>query len=552
MKNDWITKKPYFPHLIWALWAFFYAMAFPTYNISFLIWFVFAPVFAFSYQKSIADAARYGFFYSFFFLGLAFFWLYGFWAPAVFLVIPIYAVYYGFFFMLTALVGKQFPKLRWLIVPMLWVSMEYFRGIGFHGFLWNMIGDTQWAHPLLIQSADIFGVWGVSFLILLGNAVIAELILVNLEKPSVRSNLEKQNMIRVCVFLGIFLLNLIYGAVRIHQFEKIEALAPKEKLALIQPNIGPHDAWFEKLWEHYDVIWKLSTEAASKGPDMIVWSETMVRNLVWGPLKTYPPDVEVNKFNLRCLSIAKETGIPVLFTCPDQIGKTNYNAAFYLDPATAYLLPYTNEYGIQTWIKNPATVQSNSKIHLVPFGEWMPVYDELPIVKDIMKIEGAGAFRPSENKEVIHTRKGAFRVLVCYEDIYAELARQFIPKGLNYFVNVTDDAWAYKQGFSHPMWQHLAGATLTAVSVRRPIARAVNSGVTGIIHSEGSFEGDIGDYVPGFYVGDMPLVPENVVSFYSKWGHVFPFVLLLISAAAVIFSVVCGLKENKRSMGENV
>jgi apolipoprotein N-acyltransferase len=162
----------------------------------------------------------------------------------------------------------------------------------------------------------------------------------------------------------------------------------------------------------------------------------------------------------------------------------------------------------------------------------------VPILKKIMEIEGAGSFVPSTNWNVIKGRKAKFRVLVCYEDVFPDLARKFIPKGLNYFVNVTDDGWAYQLGFTHPMYQHTALATITAVSVRRPIARAANSGVTGIILPDGKLIGNIGTYNRGFFVGEIPLIDEKITTFYVKIGYIFPYIIFVFYVIIYLFALL--------------
>ncbi len=505
-------------NVLWLLWAFFYAFAYPTYNLSFTVWFIFIPVLAFAYLRPVYLTVAYSFFYGILFFSLTFFWIYGFWFPSLFLIIPLYAVYYAFFFMCIALIGKKLKKWRYLLVPMIWVSSELLRSAGFHGLIWNFLGDSQWKYSVLIQSADLFGVWGISFLILLANSVIADVFCALFEKGSV-SKAFKKNAVKIGVFSGLFILNLIYGLIQYRSYQYLSHISPKEKLALIQPNSPSRDPdYWRDRWKNYGIMWKLNAEAAIQNPDMIVWSETMVKHYVWYYLNKLSPDEEVNILNLRYVRMPGEFNIPILFTSPDQVNEKNYNTADYLDPAAN-------------------TRQRNAKIHLVPFGEWMPVYDKLPIVKDIMNIEGAGSYTPSTNYNVIQGRKSRFRVLICYEDLYAQLARKFIRKRVNYFINSTNDGWAYLEGFRHPMWQHLAGATLTAISVRRPIARAANTGVTGIIDVTGGFSGNIGDYQRGLYVGDVPLINDNIETIYVKFGFLFPYLLSLISFGAFSYVV---------------
>ena len=520
-------KQLLIDNCVWFAWSVLYALCFPTFNLSFAIWFVFAPALAFAYVRPIGQTVRYAFFYSIPSLFLAFVWLYGFWGPALLFVIPIYSVYYAFFFFCIAVVAKKMEGLRWLIVPAIWVSGELLRSLGFHGFMWNMIGDSQWRFLPVIQSADIFGVWGLSFLILLVNSVLAELLVSFLKKGDVRSLLTRGNIIKTSCAAALVLLNLVYGFIQLDRYEKVSAQSPKEKLALIQPNIGSHEPWWKNRWQHYATIWQLNAEAAVKNPDMIVWSETMVRNYVWYYLLNYSPEEEVNVFNIRFVKMPSEFGVPILFTSPTFVNGKNYNSGEYLDPLTN-------------------VVQNNSKIHLVPFGEWMPFYDLIPPFKKIMDSQGAGSYTPSTNLSVIKGRKSKFRVLVCYEDVFAVLARKFVKKGVNYFINTTNDGWAYLLGLPHPMFQHLAGAVMTAVTVRRPIARAANTGVTGIIDLTGSFQGDIGSYGKGVYVGDISVIDEKIESLYVKFGFIFPYLLSLVTLAAFVYSVFFGDKSGEK------
>lgn len=509
--KKWFGSQTVRDNIVWLCWSVLYAFSYPTYNCSFFIWFCFVPVFLFASVRPAYLTFRYSFLYSLLFFFLAYFWLYGFWLPGLFLVLPLLSAFQAFFFYAIAIVSKKLPKYRWIIIPVFWISLELLRSTGFHGFQWNLIGDSQYKNLLFIQSADIFGVWGVSFLIILVNSVIADFIAVYLAHKDWKEMLKPSQLCKGIVLAALLVLNLTYGVVQLKRYQQVSADSKKERLALLQPNIGSHDAWWKWRWENYGIFWKLHAEAMLEKPDMIVWCETMVRNYIWYYLNNYSPAEEVNLFNIRFVHMPKEFGVPILVTSPASIdGKVNYNSADYIDPETN-------------------VIQNNSKIHLVPFGEWMPGYDLIPYFKKVMDDEGAGSFTPSKNYDVIKGRKAKFRVLVCYEDVFASLARKFVKRGVNYFVNVTNDGWAYKLGMPHPMWQHLAGATLNAVTVRRPIARAANTGVTGIIDLTGSFKGITGDYQRGFYVGDVPIVDEKIWSGYVRYGYLFPYAMALLT-----------------------
>ncbi|MGC8770943.1 MAG: apolipoprotein N-acyltransferase [Brevinematia bacterium] len=504
--------------IIWIFWALLYGLSFPTYNFSFLIWFCFVPVIIFSYFESLRRVALYSFFSSFIFLILTLYWIYGFWTPAPFLMFTIYAFYYAFAFVSAAIIAKKFPKLRIFAFPLSFISMEILRSVGFHGFQWNILAHSQWNNILVIQMADLVGVHGVSFVIMLVNSIIAEIVISYFEHKNFYEVL-KLNKLPLFLLFFIVIFTLSYGFFSLKKYERIIKNSSIERVALLQPNTPSRAEWWSKRWQYYATFWKLHAEAMLKEPEFIIWCETMVKNYVWYYLGRYSLDEEVNKFNIRFVKMPEEFGVPILLTSPDTYdGKKNYNTADYLEPG-----------------RNG--VQRNEKIHLVPFGEWMPGYDSIPIVKKVMEIEGAGSFVPSTNFNVIQGRKSRFRVLVCYEDMFPSLAKIFIKKRVNYFINGTNDGWAYKLGFKHPMYQHLAGAILTSVSVRRPIARAANTGITCIIMPDGRITGDIGTYNTGFYVGNVPLIDENIETFYVKIGYLFPYLIFLFYVIIYIASI---------------
>jgi len=529
-KKFWSKGNLLVDNLVWLFWAVAFAMAFPTYNLSFTVWFAFIPVLVFACIRPVSTTVKYAFFYSMLHTFLSIFWIFGFWWGGLFFMAVIYALYYSLFFFAIAVVSKRLKELRWIITPMLWVGLELIRSVGYHAFEWNLVGHSQWNHPLLIQSADLLGVWGITFLVLLVNSVAAEVIVQTVEKKFFQKAIM-ENLSKIVTVALLVLANLVYGVIQLRHYDKVSADSPKERLALIQPNIDSHEDWWKKHWEIYGILWKLNAEAAVQHPDMIVWSETMVRNYVWYYLERWSPEEDVCRFNQRFVDMPAEFDTPIFFTSPTTPdGVHNYNTGEYLDP-------------------RGGPRQGNAKIHLVPFGEWMPVYDTWPLFKDVMKYYGAGAYTPSTNFEVIQGRNSRFRMLVCYEDAFAGLARIFIRKGVNYYINSTNDGWAEAFGFRHPLWQHLSCAVLTAVSVRRPIARAANTGYTGIVDLTGRYKGNVADYGRGVYVDDVSVIPEDIVTFYTDYGYMFPYAVFLIAFGAFLFAVFFRkeeLEEKKR------
>lgn len=501
-------QKRFLFHVVWFGWAIVYALCFPPFQLGYVAWFVFVPVLYLLYTQGISQMA-YAFGYSLLFLIANFFWLAGFWAPAIFVVPFLYAcVFMGMFFLI-AWMGEKYPRFRWLSTPVIWVGFELFRSVGFHGFPWNLLGHTQWHIPLVVQSADIWGVYGISFLVMLVNSLLVEWLLFAAEKGEWLSFVKKKPFF-VGLLGGIVLFVGGYGTFQLSHYDRYVKTLPHERVGLIQPNIGSREPWWENLYDYVALMWRLNAEAAIWKPDMIIWSETMIRHYIWYSLQTKPSNTWYNEINLRVLSWPYEMKTPMLITSPTIENGEDFNSADLVDP------------------ERPDYQPRNSKIHLAPFGEWMRGYDRIPFVKRLMEAEGAGAFTPSYERTLMRSRKGLFRVLICYEDVFGLLARFFVKLGAQFFVNTTNDGWAYQLGLNPAHWQHFAGSLLTAVSVRRPIARASNTGVTGIIHINGRWEGDVGDYQAGYYVGEIEIPPASLQTVYVRVGFLFPYIVFFV------------------------
>ncbi|URA09827.1 apolipoprotein N-acyltransferase [Thermospira aquatica] len=497
-----------FSHLVWLGWSVAFTLCFPPFHLGYIAWVVFVPVLVLLYTHFRAQLVV-AFWYSLLFFVLSLFWLSGFWAPAIVVVPFFYACILAVAFYLIGWMGHRYPRWRWLSTPVIWVGFELFRSVGFHGFPWNLLGHTQWHIPILVQTADLWGVYGLSFVIMLVNALLTEWVVYIKENGEIFSFfLEKRFFSGLLV--SIFVVVLGYGSIQLARYDRYAKMLPSEKIGMIQPNIGSRDPWWENLYDYIGLMWRLNAEAALQKPDMIIWSETMIRHYLWYYLETKPTNVWYNQINLRVLNWPYEMSVPMLITSPTWENGKDFNSADLIDP------------------EMPDYHGRNSKIHLAPFGEWMRGYDRIPFVKKIMEAEGAGFFAPSEERSLLRSRKGLFRVLICFEDVFGFLARFFVKMGAQFFVNTTNDGWAYQLGLNPAHWQHFAASLLTAVSVRRPIARAANTGVTGIIHINGRWEGNIGDYEAGYYVGRVEIPPASLQTSYVKVGYLFPYFVFFV------------------------
>jgi apolipoprotein N-acyltransferase len=206
------------------------------------------------------------------------------------------------------------------------------------------------------------------------------------------------------------------------------------------------------------------------------------------------------------LGIPRETGAFLLFGSPSyriENRKVNhYNSAYLLSPSGNIAGKY-------------------DKIHLVPFGEYVPF-------GEILKLgslgEGIGNFKAGGEVITLSMPRGRFGVLICFEIIFPDLCRRFVRNGANFLVTLTNDAWFGRTSAPH---QHLAIATFRAVENRVFIARAANTGISALIDPRGSIVGRSGLFTEEALSGTIRLATEK--TFYTRYGDVFAWICTVLS-----------------------
>ncbi len=336
-----------------------------------------------------------------------------------------------------------------LTLPVLWVALEFLRGFLLTGFPWAMLGYSQHAWLSMIQSADLFGVYGLSYLLILCNVVLGVSLLA-LRRKSVQTVPGKACLVTALLLL----LNFGYGQWCLQQ--DLDGRAETLQIALVQGNIPQDLKWRPDNQLHTVKTYRdLSLRADRSGAkDLIVWPEAA--------MPFYFQDGGQLAESVAKLPV--ETGSSLLFGSPAYhrgLGGLRYlNSAFLLSP-TAQILGRSD------------------KIHLVPFGEYVPLGGFLPFVNKL--VAGIGDYSPGEINP-LPIQGHHLGVLVCYEVIFPELAREYVRQGSDLLVNITNDAWI---GKSSAPWQHLAMARFRAIENRVWLARAANTGISAFVSPSG-------------------------------------------------------------------
>jgi len=462
-----IKRGQQFGYLLFS--AALLTLSFPKTSWSFLAWVAFIPLFkALEGQpgrKRLALGYTMGFFYS---LGV-FYWVthsmryYGHLSlPISISMLVLLALYLALFPAVFGLLWGLFPaggffSLIW--APALWVGLEYLRACLLTGFPWALVGYSQYRLLPLIQVAEYTGVYGLSFLILLINQALYQLF--------VKSGDHRPWSLKwgeAAAAGGLLVLVVAHGYAVLPENRKADDRSKQIKVSIIQGNIDQMVKWNPAHQEETITIYTdLSKESLSKlsaiRPEdktapLLIWPETAV------------PFYFLNEHRLtgRLFALSRETNAHLLFGSP-AVGQKNHRPHYY---NRAYLLSPSGQ------------VAYYDKVHLVPFGEYVPLKRFLPFVHRM--VESIGEFSTGPRPYGLDHPEGKIGILICFETIFPEISRALKRDGCRLLVNITNDAWF---GDTSAPYQHLSMLTLRAVENRVWIARAANTGFSALIDSSG-------------------------------------------------------------------
>ena len=286
---------------------------------------------------------------------------------------------------------------------------------------------------------------------------------------------------------------------------------PTLGVGLVQGNIDQSVKWDESFQkETLRIYERLSLRVAEKEAELIIWPETATP-FFFQDAKEYQPVV---------LDIPRKVRAFLLFGSPSyrfEQGKVDhYNSAYLVSPSGEIIGKY-------------------DKIHLVPFGEYVPLSNLLSFIGSLG--EGIGNFKSGREFSNFSLPQGKFGVLICFEIIFPDLCRRFVKRGANFLVTITNDAWFGKT--SAPC-QHLSLATFRAVENRVFIARAANTGISALIDPKGRIIRQGGLFTEEAMEGTIRLM--NRRTFYTIYGDVFAWICSILSALLLAFCCI----QNRR------
>ena len=426
--------------------------------------------------------------------------------PVLFLFSTYLALYTGCFGWLAAVCCRG-SGLRRFWLPVFWVALELVRSVLFTGFPWELLGYTQYRVLPLIQIADLVGVYGVSFMVVLCNAAIFQIVFCMRPPNNPNRAAARQAAVALVVACsGLAAGAWFYGNARLADVDRQLAAAPTHRLTVVQGNIAQDVKWAPAFQiatiERY---LGLSAAAMAEAPALIIWPETAVpfHFLYNGPMTE------------KVLDGIRDAGTDFLVGSNAVVtggsGPAYYNSAFLITADGTV----TGRY---------------DKAHLVPFGEYVPLKRWLPFVGKM--VEHVGDFQAGRTGDTLPWLTERLGVLICYEIIFPNLARRLVANGASVLVNMTNDAW---YGRSSAPYQHFSMAVFRAVENRRPLVRSANTGISGFIDPAGRITAATALFQSAAVTRPVPVFREKTA--YTRFGDRFAWACLALTIGAIFFSV---------------
>jgi apolipoprotein N-acyltransferase len=504
-------------------------VCFPPFSQSWLCWFALTPLIAavwFSRQNSKRQWLRnllLGYVAGIVFFTATFSWLgslgtlyENFWLHGLSLLLSIYlGLYFAFWSWFVGLLAPRNLLTSWrnlltaFLAASAWVVQEWIRGWLFTGFGWNGLGVALHGTWPLIQIAEFTGVIGLSFVIVFANVIAVTTplrLFFEAKTRHVRPHFD------VTLTLAGIVGLLTFGLYSVQN----RPIAKPLRVAAVQADI-PQQEKFDPEFssEIFQRFTRLSEIAlrSSPPPNLLIWPESSM------PEPVGDSNTESNDFVTE-FSASSKTDL-LLGTLDAEDGH-DYNAALLISGATQQMQVYR-------------------KVHLVPFGEYIPLRHSFPLFAVVASRWVPGDFDAGKDYTLFRLTNSEVRIapLICFEDTIGELTRQFVLRGASLLVDVTNDAWFLHSSGSR---QHLANAIFRCVETRRPMVRSANTGVTCFVNQFGritqTLQNETGStFAEGVLTGEVKIPVEHELTFYMRHGDLFAKLCTGITLIAIVITI---------------
>jgi apolipoprotein N-acyltransferase len=492
-----MNRKSFYLTILSAL---LFSLAYPPLPFGFVAYLCLVPLIVALEAKSPSAAFKIGYIFGLVSNSILLFWVgwatIGGTAAAIILL----CLYTAILCWLYGLLRRRWKEGAVFFFPFLWVAMEYLRSLSQMSFPWLNLAYTQTYYLKLIQYASLWGNYAVTFWVLWLNLIVYCFI-----------RHRKRWKVALLLFAILMILPYIYGSWVMSE----DVGGEKIRIAMLQGNMEPEIKWDDEFLDfNVRTYIDMSREAAKDSVDFIVWPETAA------PCYLAAESLYFALVQETC----DELNVPLLVGTNDyqvtpEGGLRYYNSAFLFTPHGGYPKVY-------------------NKMNLVPFSEKLP-YDEVLGITERIQF-GQSDFSNGEDMIIFEIPKGRFATLICFESVYPDLVRDFVNRGTEFLINITNDGWF---GKTHGPFQHAQIAVFRAIENRIAVARCANTGVSMFIDPCGRVKQATKIWVRETVIGDIPLKREGSVSwsdrtFYARYGDWFAILCCLVSLMAIVMALL--------------
>ena len=418
---------------------------------------------------------------------------------AALLLVAYLSLFPAAFAVAVARMSRAFGPEALLLAAPAWVATELGRQYVWDGFPWELLGYSQITWLPIAQLASITGVYGLSLLLALTGACVAYLVV-------------RRGAVRLIVGAVVAVLVIAIGSWGTWRLRDSSLLSSGDpvRVAVLQANIKQDDKWNPALADAITESYlSMSRQALGQGATFIIWPESSTPFYFEHDLLRGGAIRRLAREGKATFLIGSDQVEPVRAApgLPRPEART-YNAAFLVKPDGQIGAVYR-------------------KMHLVPFGEYVPLQRMLFFVKPI--VEAVSDFAPGTEAVLLPVGTHHASTAICYEVIFASLMRQFVVNGTELLTTITNDAW---YGTSSAPFQHWDQAAMRAIEGGRYLARAANTGISGFVDPYGRVLQKTTLFTPAMLVADLRFIQERTI--YSRIGDLVAWLSLAATLAALL------------------
>ncbi len=464
-------------------------------HLGWLAWFSLVPfIFVLNRIKSRKDFFKAGFIW-----GLAYYLTTIFWlamnigtTPIIGVISMFAAVFYcalnvaGFSLIVGYLKSHYSQRWFWLL-PFVWTAVEYIRNMDvLTGGPWTALANTQLDFLTLVQNAEITGIYGITFWIILLNV-------------SIYNWIDRPYSGHAFAVISIFLLPWITGIILTPTPQA--DIGKKMDITLIQPNIHLSQKWKPgAVRENIELLITLSKPAIDNGVDIVIWPESATSSFILQGDQYYLKWIQSELDDSKLLS-----GIP--YYTREKENKKFFNSVVV--------------------ISEDSVSKIYHKLTLVPMAEHIPLSGVFPSLKELNL--GQANFTHGDEFRMFNIQNTTFAAMICFESTFPALSAEFVRLGAQVLVYVVNDGW-YETP-PEPQ-QHAKQAVYRAIENRRPVLRCTNTGISMVVNPSGNIVKQLPLNQAG--VINASIMPSNGITFYTKYGDIFAQISTVISMFFIV------------------